>query len=92
MGCHPLQQTPQAVFPFEVPKQLFKGRIVRKQVQSFGDGQPVAGTDQNGICLTDFFRDGVEIMHCCILLSVSAEGLPAFPPGPPDGPDSAGDQ
>ena len=62
-GHHALQNAPKAVFPFKIPKQSFKGRIVRKQMQSFGDGQSVTGPDQDSVRFSEFFRNRVPIYH-----------------------------
>ena len=57
------------VFPFEIPKQSFKGSIVRKQVQSFRDGQAVAGPDQDSVCFFEFFCNRFPIHPVRSLLS-----------------------
>lgn len=69
-GHHALQNAPQAVFPFKIPKQSFKGRIVRKQMQSFRDGQAVAGPNQDGVCFFDFFGNRFPINHVRSPLSI----------------------
>ena len=56
---HALQNTPKVVFPFKIPKHSFKGRIVRKQMQSFGDGQSVTGPDQDSVRFSEFFRNNL---------------------------------
>jgi len=78
----------QAVFLFEISKQFIKGRIVRKQIQSFGDGQSVTGPDQDSVRFSDFFRNKVPINHIRSLLSIlwllrwiaPAGGQLEFPP------------
>ena len=57
-GPHKLH-TPKVVFPFKIPKHSFKGRIVRKQMQSFGDGQSVTGPDQDSVRFSEFFRNNL---------------------------------
>ena len=102
-GHHALQNTTQAVFLFEISKQFIKGRIVRKQMQSFGDGQSVTGPDQDSVRFSDFFCNRVPINHVRSLLSIlwllrwiaPAGGQPEFPPNlladtgcvPADAPD-----
>ena len=85
---HALQNTPKAVFPFKIPKQSFKSRIVRKQMQSFGDGQSVTGPDQDSVRFSEFFRNRVPIYHirsplsilCLLRWSAPAGGQLEFPP------------
>ena len=87
-GHHALQNAPKAVLPFEIPKQSFKGRIVYKQMQSFGDGQAITGPDQDSVCFSEFFRNRVPINYIRSLLSIlwllrwiaPAGGQPEFPP------------
>ena len=74
--------------PCEISKQFIKGRIVRKQMQSFGDGQAVTGSDQDSVRFSEFFRNRVPINHICSLLSIlwllrwiaPAGGQLEFPP------------
>ena len=83
-----LQNAPKAVLPFKIPKQSFKGRIVRKQMQAFGDGQAVTGPDQDSVRFFEFFRNRVPINHIRSLLSIlwllrwiaPAGGQLGFPP------------
>ena len=63
LGHHALQNAAQSVFLFEISKQFVKGCIVRKQMQSLGDGQSVTGPDQDSIRFSEFFRNRVPIDH-----------------------------
>ena len=67
---HALQNALKALLPFKIPKQSFKGRIVRKQMQSFGDGQSVTGSDQDSVRFSEFFRNRVPINHIRSALSI----------------------
>ena len=58
-GHHALQNAPKAILPLKIPKQSFKGPIVRKQMQSFGDGQSVTGPDQDSVRFSEFFRNNL---------------------------------
>ena len=69
-GHHALQNTAQSVLPFEISKQFFKGRIVRKEMQSLGDGQTVAGADQDSVRLFDSFCNKVPVSYVRSLLPI----------------------
>ena len=85
---HALQNALKAVFPFKIPKESFKDRIVRKQMQSFGDGQAVTGPDQDSVRFSEFFRNRFPINHirsplsilCLLRWIAPAGGQLEFPP------------
>ena len=51
LGSHSLEDAPKSVPSFQISKQFLKSLIIGKKMQSFRDRQPVAGSDQNRICL-----------------------------------------
>ena len=67
---HALQNAAQSVLPFEISKQSFKGRIVCKEMQPLGDGQTVAGPDQDSVRLFDSFCNKVPVSYVRSLLPI----------------------
>ena len=55
--AHALEDAPETVLPLQISEHFIKSLIVRKQVKPFRNGQAVAGADQNGVRLPDFFCD-----------------------------------
>ena len=85
---HALQNAPKAILSLKIPKQSIKSPIVRKQMQSFGDGQAVTGSDQDSVRFSEFFRNRFPINRIRSSLSIlwllrwiaPAGGQAEFPP------------